>query len=157
MSNLTIAGGALPATTPKALEVVNAVAEKARTLPQLHIQTEHILHGGMYARTIRLNARVSITSVMIKVPTMLTVNGCCRVFAGENWYDIRGFHVMPACAGRKMIYITAEPTEITMIFPTNAKTIEEAERQFTDDFEQLLSRQCNDDVITITGVEPCQV
>lgn len=124
-------------------------------MPQIELKTEHVLHAGMYARTVRLDARVAIVSVLIKVPTILTVNGKCRVFAGETWRDFDGYHVMPANAGRKMIYITFAPTEITMVFPSRAKTVEEAEREFTDEHEGLLSRQCSDDVVTITGVQSC--
>jgi hypothetical protein len=157
---LTTAGSLVPAATPEALETMARVEKKMRAMPQIHLHTEHVLHAGMYARTIHLAARVAITSVLIKIPTMIVVNGTCRVYAGDLWRDLDGFHVIPASAGRKMIYVTAKPTQITMIFPSHAKSVEEAERQFTDDAELLLSRSCKDDTITITGVqpgvEPCQ-
>jgi hypothetical protein len=151
---LAALGGVIPATPPEALDIINQVEAKMRTMPQIQLKTEHILHAGMYARTVRLAARVAIVSVLIKVPTVLTVNGKCRVFAG-GWRDFDGYHVLPAEAGRKMIYITESPTEITMVFPSRATTIEEAEREFTDEGNLLLSRQMSDDVVTITGVKPC--
>lgn len=151
--SLATVGSAIPATTPEALKIINGVEGAMRQMPQLELKTEHVLHAGMYARTVRLDARVAIVSVLIKVPTTLTVNGRCRVFAGE-WRDFDGYCVLPAEAGRKMIYVTLAPTEITMVFPSKAKTVEEAEREFTDDAELLLSRQCSGDVVTITGV-PC--
>lgn len=138
------------------MEIINRVETKMRARPQLDVTTEHVLHAGMYARTVRLDARVAIVSVLIKVPTMLTVNGKCRVFAGDAWHDFDGYRVIPAEAGRKMIYVTLEPTEITMVFPTKAKTIDQAEREFTDEAEMLLSRQSSGDVFLITGVEPCR-
>jgi len=152
---LATVGSAIPATTPEALESAKGVEAKMRTMPQIDVQTEHVLHGGMYARTVRLDANVAIVSVLIKVPTMLTINGKCRVYAGDSWHDLEGYRVIPADAWRKMIYVTVTPTEITMVFPSKAKTIEEAEREFTDESEGLLSRQCNRDKVTITGV-PCQ-
>lgn len=136
------------------MKIVNAVEAKSRTLPQIKVQTEHILHAGMYARTVRLAAKVSITSLLIKVPTIVTINGKCRVFNGK-WQDFDGYNVLPAAAGRKMIYLTFAPTEITMVFPSKATTVEGAEREFTDEPELLISRQSNDDLVTITGVEPC--
>jgi len=145
---------AVPATAPETLEKIANYEQEVRKMPQIHIQTEHLFHAGMYARTIRLAARVAITSVLIKIPTTIIVNGRCRVFTGE-WLDLSGYNVIPANGGRKLLYITAEPTQITMLFPSNAKTVEEAERQFTEEFEMLLSRSCNDDVVTVTGVEPC--
>lgn len=152
---LATIGSAVPATTPEALEMINRAEAKMRARPQLQLKTEHILHAGMYARTVRLEARVAIVSVLIKVPTILTVNGKCKVFAGESWHNFDGYRVVAAEAGRKMIYVTLSPTEITMVFPSQAKTVEEAEREFTDDSDLLLSRQSSGDVVTITGVEPC--
>lgn len=154
-ATLAVVGSAVPATTPEALEIINRVEAKMRTKPQIDLKTEHVLHAGMYARTVRLDAKVAIVSVMIKVPTMLTVNGKCRVFAGEAWHDFDGYRVIPAEAGRKLIYVTYAPTEITMVFPSKAKTIEEAEREFTDESDMLLSRQSSGDVVVITGVDPC--
>lgn len=152
---LATVGSAIPATTPEALDIINRVEAEMRTMPQIDLKTEHILHAGMYARTVRLAARVALVSVLIKVPTVLTVNGKCRVFAGDSWHDFDGYQVLPAEAGRKMIYVTFAPTEITMVFPSNAKTVEAAEREFTDDDEMLLSRQCSGDIVTITGVQSC--
>jgi tetrahydromethanopterin S-methyltransferase subunit F len=151
-------GGTILATTPEALKKIALVEEKVRTMPQLHIRTEHILHGGMYTRTVRLAAGVLITSALIKVPTMVIVNGTCRVFSGDSeWLELEGFNVIPANAGRKMVYVTASPTQITMLFPSRAKSVEEAEGEFTEEAETLLSRQCLDDLVLVTGVEPCQV
>ena len=150
---LAIVGNAIPATTPESLEVLNHLEAEIRTMPQIEVRTEHVFHAGMYARTVRLDARVVIVSVLIKVPTMLTVSGKCRVFEGQSWHQFNGYHVIPAQAGRKMVYVTESPTDITMVFPTKAKTVEEAEREFTDEDDMLLSRQCgNDIVITET---PC--
>jgi hypothetical protein len=40
-----------------------------------------------------------------------------------------------------------------MLFPTKAKTVEEAEAEFTDEADRLLSRhQEFQDLVTITGV-----
>lgn len=144
--DLITVGAAISAATPEALEKIAGVEKKMRSMPQIHIQTEHMFHAGMYARTIRLAARVAITSVLIKIPTVIVVNGKCRVYAGE-WVDFEGYNVIPAAAGRKMIYVTEQPTQITMIFSSEAKTVDEAEQEFTDEAEWLLSRKCEDDVI----------
>jgi hypothetical protein len=57
------------------------------------------------------------------------------------WHELVGYNVIQASAGRKQIYVTREETAITMIFPSNAKTVEEAEEEFTDEAEMLLSRR----------------
>ena len=155
MNQLTVEN-TLPATTGEYLEKVCAVEERVRAMAQITVRTEHVLHAGMYARTVRLEANVLIVSVLIKVPTIIIVHGHARVFAGTGWYDIEGYSVVPASAGRKQIYVTLEPTEITMLFPTKAKTVEQAEAEFTDEFENLISRHSDNDLFVITGEPSCQ-
>jgi hypothetical protein len=90
--------------------------------------------------------------ILIKSPTTLLVNGKCAIFAGDKWHTLEGYNVIAASAGRKQMYVTLEPTEITMLFPTNAKTVEEAESQFTDEAAGLLSRrQEGNDLTVVTG------
>ena len=137
---LALIDRALPPTTPEIIEKIALV--EARIKPHestLKVTMEHSLHAGMYARTCRLAPWMVITSVLIKIPTLLIVNGDCVVLAGDKWHEIMGYNVIPASAGRKQIYVTREETEITMVFPSNAKTVEEAEREFTDEYENLLT------------------
>lgn len=147
----------LPPTTPEALEKVRAVDEKMRTMPQFEPRMEHLLHGGMYARTCRVNAGDAFTSVMIKVPTVLILNGKGQVFAGNKWHFFDGYLVIPTAAMRHVIYVIEKPTEITMLFPSRAKSVEEAEDEFTDEGHKLLTRQQGNGLVIITGVDPCQV
>lgn len=152
MNSLAIPGTSMPITTGEALEKVLALEERIRDREQIEVQTEHILHGGMYSRTVRLAPGVVIVSVVIKVPTALIVNGKCRVFAGDRWHAMEGYNVMAGSAGRKPIFVTETATEITMIFPTQAQTVEQAEAEFTDEADGLLSRrQDGNDLITVTG------
>lgn len=129
-----------PISTENLLKV-EKVAQRVREFPQIAPHMEHLLHAGMYARTARLAANVIITSVLIKIPTVVIVRGNCIVSIGDDWAELKGYNVIPAHAGRKQIYVTIEDTEITMIFPSNAKTIEEAEAEFTDEAAELLSRR----------------
>jgi hypothetical protein len=156
LSELAIKTASVPAIGGEALEKIAHVEAKIRQMPQIDPPMEHVLHGGMYARTCRLNAGVAIVSVLIKIPTVIVVHGRARVYAGDGWFDVDGFHVIPASAHRKMVYVTLAPTEITMLFPTRARTVEEAEREFTDEHAGLLSNRQDNAVTTITGVEPCQ-
>ncbi len=55
-----------------------------------------------------------------------------------------------ASAGRKQAYIAHKDTFLTMSFKTNAKTVEEAEAEFTDDHERLMSRNGVNKIV-ITG------
>lgn len=104
---------------------------------------EHHLHAGMYARTARVAAGMAFTSVMIKIPTLVIVHGECCVFVDGKWHIMSGYNVIKASAHRIQAYATFEETEITMIFPSNARTVEEAEAEFTDESSDLLSRRSN--------------
>lgn len=149
---LLIAENSLPPTPADTLCRINAVENYILSLPQIEIRTEHILHGGLYARTIRLAPGVVITGALVKVPTILIVHGKCSVFVGNGWVKMDGYNVIAASKGRKQIFVTSEETSITVVFRTDAKTIEEAEEEFTDDAEKLMSRlQENGDIFTVTG------
>ncbi len=105
------------------------------------VTMEHALHAGMYARTCRVPGLQKFTSVKFKIPTFVVLHGDCLVTAGAEWKRLRGYHVIPAAADRILAYITIADTEITMLFASNAKTIEEAEAEFTDEAADLLSRR----------------
>jgi hypothetical protein len=143
---------AFPVMTDGALAKVMAFQKFHATLPQIEVQTEHILHGGMYVRTIRLAPETVLGGCLVKVPTVLIVSGRTKVFTGESWIELDGFHVIPARAGRKQIFVTREETSITMIFRTDAKTVEQAEEEFTSEAEALMSRKNENDTVVITGV-----
>lgn len=155
---LAIHGNALPSITPESLEKLLAFEQKVMEQPQLHFQTEHVIHAGMYARTVRLAPGTLIVGVLIKVPTILVVHGKALVFAGEKWYRIADYQVIPASANRKQVFFAIEMTELTMIFPSEAETVRQAEDEFTDEVEKLVSRRDgDDDLILITGVKACRV
>lgn len=145
---LTLAGQVLPAAPPEVAayirEVAGRIEERELALaPALRFrpQMEHVLWAGTYARTCRLPAGVLITSVPIQIPTVLVVHGGAWVLAGRRWHKIEGYRCMAAAADRMQVYLTFRPTEITMIFASQAKTVAEAEAEFTDEAESLLSRR----------------
>lgn len=137
----------LPLMSDALLANLTNVQDRLLELPQIDIQTEHVIHGGMYTRTIRLGTGVVLMGALVKIPTMLIVSGRTKVFTGENWIELDGYHVIPARAGRKQIFVTSQETNITMIFRTDAKTVEEAEEEFTDEATALMSRHSDNDVV----------
>lgn len=113
---------------------------------------EHLLHGGLYARTARIAAGMAFTSVLIRIPTVVILAGRCCIYCGDRWQTLEGYHVIPASGQRIQAYATLAETAITMLFPTRAKTVAEAEAEFTEDAGGLLSRRRpEDELITITG------
>lgn len=131
---------------------VIALENIVRQAPQLTIDTDHVIHGGMYARTITIPKGAALVGALIKIPTMVIVSGHCTVTIGDDVTELCGYQVLPASAGRKQAWVAHQDTDVTMIFPTTAKTVEEAETQFTDDANQLMSRQYSErDTFTYTG------
>lgn len=109
--------------------------------PQIDIPVQHNLHAGLYARTVRIPAGVIITGALIKIPTVLIISGDCGVWVGRNFLRVHGYRVFSAAANRKQIFIAKSATDLTMCFPTDAKTVKEAEEQFTDEAHLLQNRE----------------
>lgn len=148
---------ALPATTPDALAKICELEEYLLTQQQLDIETWHVLHAGVYSRTIRIpgppepGKATALTGALIKVPTTLAICGHCAVLIGDaEEVLVDGYHVLAAAANRKQAFIAFADTWLTMSFKTNARTVEEAEQEFTDDHARLMSRRGVNHV-TITG------
>jgi hypothetical protein len=147
----------IPAMADEAIARVRELEQWTRTLPQVAVETEHVLHAGMYARTIRIPAGVVLTGVLIRVPTMLVVSGHVTVFVGEGTVEIAGYHVIAASARRRQAFLAHKDTWLTMVFPTRAKTVEEAEEEFTEEVDLLMSRaEGAVNHVYITGEQPCQ-
>jgi hypothetical protein len=140
------------ATTSGMLARIRHAEEKLAKREQLPVATEHLFHAGIYARTVRLKPGTLITGALIRRATLLIVNGCVAMLVNEVWVSLHGYNVIPASAGRKQVFVTRSEVAMTMLFPTAAKTVEEAEKEFTAETDLLLSRRQNDgDTITVTG------
>lgn len=138
--------------SPEAVDKVRRLEASLMDMPQVAACTEHLFHGGMYARTIHIPAGAVLTGALIKLATVLIVSGECTVFTGGDTLELRGYHVIPGSAGRKQVFLAHADTCLTMLFPSNATTVAEAEAEFTDEGHLLLSRQRADlDSIIITG------
>lgn len=131
---------------------VSELEQRVLACPQVAIHTHHVLHAGMYSRTILLPAGHVLTGALVKIPTLLLIAGDVLVSRGDEATRITGHAVLPASAGRKQAFLTYQDTTVTMVFPTSATTIEQAEAEFTDDTDMLFSRRDPDlNTIVITG------
>jgi len=151
MSDITVLSPTVPPMTADEIAKVERLESHLRSLEQVPIETTHHFHAGMYARTVRIPKGVVITGALIRIPTMLIVSGHVTVFIGSETVDLHGYHVIPASAGRKQVFLAHADTDLTMIFPTSAQTVEEAEAEFTDETELLLSRQQSGNLTITTG------
>jgi hypothetical protein len=120
--------------------------------PQVRICTLHTLHAGVYSRTVRIPAGCAIAGVVVKISTLLIVRGSATVYDGAAPVTVTGYAVLPASAGRKQAFLAHEDTDITMVFATEASSVEEAEDLFTDEGYSLASRHDpSSNTIIITG------
>lgn len=142
----------IPAMSDVAIEKVRAVETAVLKMPQIDIGTYHVLHGGMYARTIMIPAGALITGALIKVATLLIINGHTKVFLDDETAEISGYHVLAASANRKQAFLALTDTWLTMIFKSDAKTHTQAENEFTDEGDLLMTRKDGAiNRITVTG------
>lgn len=140
----------IPASSNEALAKIRALERLNLQLPQTPITTHHLIHAGMYARTITIPAGVVLTGALIKRATILIVNGEATVATGEDSKRLVGYHVLAASAHRKQAFLAHTDTQLTMLFPTNAKDVSTAEAEFTDEADLLFSRH-GENVTNITG------
>jgi hypothetical protein len=141
VNGLLAAENRIPAMTARAIDKVRALEAITRELPQVEIATDHVLHGGMYARTICIPAGVLLTGALIRVPTLLVFDGHATVNAGDDAITLKGYHVLAASAHRRQAILAHADTRLTMVFATAARTVAEAEGEFTSEAHLLFSRK----------------
>jgi hypothetical protein len=142
----------LAPSSPEAIGKVERFTEALKQLPQTVFITEHLLHAGMYTRTVRLPAGTACAAVLIKVPTVLIFQGEAVVYSNDEVIYVTGYSVLPGCAGRKIAFVTQSDVAMSMLFPTTATTVDEAQRAFTDEHELLVPLSKMDEhIVLITG------
>lgn len=142
----------IPSMSDEAIGKVRRLEVRNVERKQVDIPTDHVLHGGMYARTIMIPAEVLLTGALIKIATMLIVAGNATVYMDGEAIELNGYNIFPACKNRKQAFYAHADTYLTMLFPTQANTVEEAEIEFTDEHALLFSRKSHAiNNVTITG------
>lgn len=139
------------AMSEPALAKVRSVQAAIMQCPPVNMPVNHTLHGGVYSRTLRIPAGVMIVGAQIKVPTTLIVSGSVTVWANDQTMEVTGYRVLVGSSGRKQVFVAHEDTDMTMMFATKATTVDEAEREFTDEWELLMSRshpEINTELVT---------
>lgn len=127
--------------SPAAVEHVRRLETEAAKQPQVHAETQHAFHAGMYARTLIAPAGLAITGALVRVPTILIISGDVLMYGEDGVSQLTGYNVMLGAAGRKQAFVTLTDTHMTMLYPTEAKTVEDAEAEFTAEADLLLSRR----------------
>lgn len=123
------------------IDKVRELEDFLLSFPQVDLVHTHTLHGCVYTRTVFLPAETIITGAHIIVPTTLIVSGKVVAYFGDRSVTIEGYEVFTAAPGRKVGFAAVADTYLTMIYATDAMTVEEAENQFTDESDRLMTRK----------------
>lgn len=136
------------------IEIATEAENAIRTeLNIIRCCTEHTLHAGIYSRTLFMPRGSIVAGVVIKVPTTLVLCGKMAVYIGDEVKHIDGYNVLTTLGDRKQVVYAIEDSYATLSFRTDAKTIDEAEQQMTNEYERLMSREPESiNIINVTGV-----
>lgn len=151
MNNLSVQTSNLITMSSDEIEKVRELERVILTMPQAEIPTKQLLHAGMYARTMFVAAGVTVVGAFMKCATTLIISGDMKVYIGKETVELKGYNIVPASANRKQAGYAITDTYVTMLFPTNAKTVEEAEEELTDEVDKLMSRKGGNNNIMVTG------
>lgn len=136
----------------EAIDRVRAYELMAGELTQIPLETTHVIHAGMYARTVTIPAGVTITGAHVKRSTTLILQGEVLAYIGDETLHLTGYNVIAASPGRKQAFFAKSDVNLTMLFATQATTVEQAEAEFTDETHLLASRnELSINHVIITG------
>jgi hypothetical protein len=149
--SLQVIQKALQPTTKEALDWLDGINQEILKYEQCLVHTRHLIHGGMYARTIILSADTKMVGSIILKPTILVVHGTTSVLSGNDRIELEGYSVLAGESGRKQFFWTHSQVEMTMLVATSAKTVEDAENEVFGEADLLISRRDGSDSCIITG------
>jgi hypothetical protein len=122
-------------------ETVRRMERAILELPQVDLQTRHLVHGGMYARTILVPAGCALTGALTNAANVCIVSGDITVTTDDGPRRLRGYHVLPAQPGFKRAGIAHADTYWTTLVATELTDVTEIENAFTDEAELLQTRR----------------
>lgn len=108
---------------------------------QIELETLHLIHAGIYARTIFIPAGTVLTGALIDVENICTVCGDITVTTNDGAKRFTGYHVLAAYAGHKRAGFAHADTWWTAIVPTEFKDVESIENSVTREADRLYFRR----------------
>lgn len=131
--------GDLQSTSAEGQQRLARLREVLETLPAVHLDTVQKLYAGCYSRTLFIPAGTVVESVEIKCATQLVVVGHARFSDGDHTTEVNGVHVFTGLPGRKGACYAISDVVTVMFFASGAKTFDEAEHEFTNEVDDLLT------------------
>ena len=104
---------------------------------QIDPPTEQFIYGGIYTRTIFIPKGCAVLGALIKIPTTCVLHGDVLLSNGIDVVRSTGFACYKGIPHRRCFAYALEDTYFTTHNPTKATTIEEAEKEFTDEWYLL--------------------
>jgi len=123
------------------LERVQQLEAQMLQMPQLELETRHLIHGGMYARTIFLPAGTAAVGALLNLDNICIIAGDMSVTTDDGPVRLTGYHVLSASAGFKRIGYAHTDTYLTTLYPTTLTTVAEIEDEMTDEADRLQTRR----------------
>lgn len=108
--------------------------------PQVDLRTEHVLSGGVYARTIHIPAGTVLTGATHKKDHVNVVCGDISVTTDDGVKRITGYHVLPSKAGIKRAGIAHADTIWTTLCKTDLTDIKAIEDDLVEESDRLQNR-----------------
>lgn len=152
MHDVVVPGSLVPSMSDATIGKVREIERITAQMPQTPIATAHLFHAGLYARTVMVPPDTVMTGALIRRATVLIVEGETLMVTEEGTVALHGYNVLPMSARRKAALVAITETHLTMLFATNARTTAEAEDEFTNEPELLVSRRPDaENIVTVTG------
>lgn len=105
---------------------------------------QHFLHGGIYTRTMFLPKGCAMLGALIKVPTTCVIHGDIILSNGINSVRSTGFATYQGVPNRRCFAYAIEDTYFTTHNVSKATTLDEAQKEFTDEWYLLTTYKCGD-------------
>lgn len=122
-------------------EAVRALEREMLKLPQVDLDTTHLVHGGLYARTIMIPAGTVLTGALTNCDNVCVMCGDITVTTDDGTLRLTGYHVIPARAGSKRAGVAHADTMWTTILQTDELEIDRIEAQMTGEADMLQTRR----------------
>lgn len=132
---------AVLSNTMPSVESVRQLENQLLQLPQVDLQTQHLVHAGVSARTVLIPAGTVLTGALTNLDNICVVCGDITVTTDEGPQRLTGFHVLPAKAGAKRAGVAHSDTWWTTLHHTDLTSVADIEDEMTGESHLLQTRQ----------------
>lgn len=122
-------------------ETVRQLEQVLLGMPQVDLATSHLVHGGVYARTILIPAGTLLTGAQTNADNICVMCGDITVTTDDGPLRLTGFHVLPARAGFKRAGMAHADTWWTTLWPTDLTDIGQIEDEMSGESDLLQTRR----------------